>query len=546
SRLAEFDTDSGDLTGKTPCEIIHELRVHQIELEIQNENLKKVQQDLEHSRNRYIDLYDFAPVGYITLTNEGLISEVNLTGATLLGVVRIHLIHTRFRKFVSPGDLDQVDRFFIEVLDQHEQVACQVHLIRPDGTSFFSRIEGIRVILPDGSSQIRLAIIDISVQHELALRSDLNSQRILSLLGLYQHIYLNDTAFMEYVLEESLKVVQSSIGFIGLISDDEQTMYGHAWSREAIMSSAVQTVPLEFPIPDAGVWADSVRQKRPIIINDYETLRSGMKFLPQGHIPIIRMISVPVVIGDHAVAVIAGANKEQPYDEEDEKALTTLAHTAWELLHTRRTEKAMLVSEKRLRKAQYVAKFGNLIYDTRSGSITLSDEVFRIFGIDLETWTGSREDFFKYIHPDDRNLVTEAFRVILEDGGKGDLEHRVIKTDETVRWVHVIAESIKDEEGNRIGIEGVIHDITERKQSEKERVKSFTQISKNIEHMAILNDEIRNPLAIITAACDVEEGRYTETILQAVTDIDKIIDRLDKGWLESAKIRTYLKSHYGF
>ncbi len=72
--------------------LVHELQVHQIELEMQNDELHQTKLDLEESRNRYLDLYDFAPIGYVTLTNDGRIAEINLSGSTLLGVERAKLL----------------------------------------------------------------------------------------------------------------------------------------------------------------------------------------------------------------------------------------------------------------------------------------------------------------------------------------------------------------------------------------------------------------------------------------------------------------------
>ena len=106
---------------RTPEEVIHELQVHQIELEMQNEELRKAQLALEESRQRYADLYDFAPVGYFTFTPEALIKEVNLTGATLLGMARQKLINRRFRWFIAPSDFDLWDHHFLSVLQQGEE-----------------------------------------------------------------------------------------------------------------------------------------------------------------------------------------------------------------------------------------------------------------------------------------------------------------------------------------------------------------------------------------------------------------------------------------
>jgi len=79
--------------------VLHDLRVHQIELEMQNEELRRTQADLEASRARYFDLYDLAPVGYFTISERGLILEANLTAATLLGVARGALIKQPLTRF---------------------------------------------------------------------------------------------------------------------------------------------------------------------------------------------------------------------------------------------------------------------------------------------------------------------------------------------------------------------------------------------------------------------------------------------------------------
>src|SRR6202011_2882519 len=96
-----------NLEARTPEALdrtLHELRVHQIELEMQNEELRRTQEELEASRARYFDLYDLAPIGYFTLSEEGLILEANLTAAKLLGVTRDALVKQPLSRFVFPED----------------------------------------------------------------------------------------------------------------------------------------------------------------------------------------------------------------------------------------------------------------------------------------------------------------------------------------------------------------------------------------------------------------------------------------------------------
>ena len=546
SQLTRSGNIDNDLDVKSPEEIIRELRAHQIELKLQNEELKKANLDLELIRDEYINIYEFSPLGFISLNSEAVITKLNLTGAMMVGSVRQQVINTRFRKYVLYKDHDKWDQFFITLLHKREHLNCTIRLQRPDGTLIFCWIEGISVESADGLIQIRLTIGDISLQQEAILKSNLNTRRILSLLRLYQYSFANDSEFLEYVLEASLMSVSSKIGFIGLINDNEKTMDVHAWSKEAMASYAVQAAPLHFSVEKAGIWADSIRNKCPVIFNDYETLRPDGKNLPQGHIPLTRVISIPVIRDAKVVAVIVGANKDIPYNEDDENALMTLAHSAWELFFHRKYEQNIKINEKRLRIAQHMAGFGNLSYDINANTLVISDELCRILGIEHSVWKGVLEEFILFIHPDDRDMVQKVFTDLIESGGRNELEHRIVRPDGTVRWVHSIKERIDNQYVNQTVIEGILHDITERKQSKEDMIQAFVQISKNAETLAILNDEIRNPLTVISMVVDMEESKYKEIIFKAIKDIDLIIDRLDQRWLTSLKIRSYLKQHHGF
>jgi len=122
--------------ARTYEEVLHELLVHQIELEMQNEELRKAQEVIEESRTRYVDLYDFAPVAYLTFDEHGRVLEANLTASGLLGVDRRSLTGAFFSRFVARADQDAFHKHRLEVLKKGMKQTCELALERADGSRF--------------------------------------------------------------------------------------------------------------------------------------------------------------------------------------------------------------------------------------------------------------------------------------------------------------------------------------------------------------------------------------------------------------------------
>jgi two-component system, chemotaxis family, sensor kinase Cph1 len=122
--------DPGDEASPSLEHLLHELRVHQTELEMQNDELRRTQLALEESRDRYVDLYEFAPVGYLILSKADEIAKINLTGATMLGVDRAKVISRRFTTFVAASDHDCWHRHLVHALHHSGRHECELTLLR--------------------------------------------------------------------------------------------------------------------------------------------------------------------------------------------------------------------------------------------------------------------------------------------------------------------------------------------------------------------------------------------------------------------------------
>ena len=121
-----------EMSPEKMANLIHELEVHQIELKMQNEELRRIQGELEKTRDRYSHLYDFAPVGYFSVSEQGIIEEANLTGSAMIGIERRGLIGKPFTRLVLREDQD----IFYKYIDIHKTtgifllLGLTVHIVK--------------------------------------------------------------------------------------------------------------------------------------------------------------------------------------------------------------------------------------------------------------------------------------------------------------------------------------------------------------------------------------------------------------------------------
>jgi len=138
-----------------------------------------------------------------------------------------------------------------------------------------------------------------------------------------------------------------------------------------------------------------------------------------------------------------------------------------DITERKNAEKALHESNLLLNKSQEIAHIGSWYLDLQKNELTWSEEVYRIFGLDPVTFGATYEAFLEAVHPDDRQMVDQAYTKSLEENRPYEITHRVLRPDGTIRIVHEKSEEIKDETGKTIASYGVVHDITEQKLAEK-------------------------------------------------------------------------------
>jgi PAS domain S-box-containing protein len=162
--LALRNSQSGPPANEEDAQrLLHELQIHQIELELQNEELRQAREGLEAALDRYTDLYEFAPVGYFTVDHLWTIREANLAGAALLGAKRASLLGRNFGKFISLDMRGAFNDFLRRTSAKRTKQVCEVRLDRQDAGPRFMHIEGVAVELDQGQEgHYRMAVMDIT------------------------------------------------------------------------------------------------------------------------------------------------------------------------------------------------------------------------------------------------------------------------------------------------------------------------------------------------------------------------------------------------
>ncbi len=157
--------DAGAGESNASVKLLHELQVHQLELELQNEELHKTKDELESAIKKYDDFYDFAPVGYFSFDAKGTILEVNLTGSTMLNLERTHLVGLKFQKFISHESLNNFTLILKKVFGEKIGGSCQVFITVEEDRSFYAHLQ---FSAPIAGTKCHVVVTDIAETRKVA------------------------------------------------------------------------------------------------------------------------------------------------------------------------------------------------------------------------------------------------------------------------------------------------------------------------------------------------------------------------------------------
>ncbi|MFH1115975.1 MAG: PAS domain S-box protein [Pseudomonadota bacterium] len=431
--LSGQPSDKEDISALSPEKkvqpLIHELQVHQIEPETQNEKLHRAQQDLEVSQDKYSELYDFAPVGYFTLDQSGVILEANLTASGLLSIARTFLVGRPLARFVSEEDRNALDIHFRQVIETQSKQTCEVQLTKKDGSQILVRLDSLVLESRDVAPEIlRTAVTDITKgKHadEALYAAELRYRRLFESAK-------DGILILDLDTGKILDVNRYLIDMLGY--SHEEFLEKYLWEVSPFRDTAL----------NKEAFAE-LQQKGYIRYEDLplET-RDG------------RSIAVEFISNSYLV-----------------HGMTFIQCNISDITERKRTEEALRKNEALLKEAQRVAQIGHWELDLATGIFSWSEEVFHIFGLDPERGEVSLADHRDLIHPEYWELLHDSVSRASTQGTPYDIELRLVRPDGSIRWLNAKGSPIRNVEGAIFRLFGIAQDITDRKTAEEERLRSL-------------------------------------------------------------------------
>jgi PAS domain S-box-containing protein len=308
----------------------------------------------------------------------------------------------------------------------------------------------------------------------------LNESRLEALLRLNHMTSSSLKEVSDFALEEAIRLTGSRIGYFAFTNDDETVLTMYSWSRSALEECRIADKPLIYPMETTGLWGEAVRQRRPVITNDYTDPNPWKKGYPDGHVALIRHMNVPIFDGDHIVMVAGVGNKPTDYDMSDVRQLTLLMEGMWIIAQRKRT-KEMLQSERdKAQKYLDIAGVILLAIDAEQKVTLINKKGIEILGYSEEDIIG-RKWFDNFIPEQSRDVVRGAFTRILagEIEPAEYFENLVLTKSREERIIAWHTTLLRDDSGNAIGTLSSGEDVTERRQSQKE-MKLLASIVRHI------------------------------------------------------------------
>lgn len=353
----------------------------------------------------------------------------------------------------------------------------------------------VLLIYPLGTTLLGMLLLNRLRREKDAGDLQRNQTRLMSMVDILQYPTESIQSFVDFAMEEAIRLTESKLGFIFYYSEETKIFTLSAWSKEAMEASKIQAPQAQYELAKTGLWGEPVRQRKAIILNNYQASNPLKKGFPEGHPQLNRLLEVPVFIENQIVAVVGVADKGSDYTDLDAVELNLFMEMVWKTTERKKAIEALKVSEENYRALFDQSADGIFIFDHEGDYLDVNASASQILGYDQKEL---QKNFKRFLTDNNDTENPEKYISDLKFGNT-ILSERKVKTKKgEFIDLEILTQLMPDGR-----VQKVVRDISERKKAEEK----ILQAQEELQRLLSLSDDGRKALlSVIEDQKEIEEA----------------------------------------
>ena len=261
---------------------------------------------------------------------------------------------------LHPEDHDRVAEAILKSAQTLEMFYCEFRVILPKQGLRWRWSQAQPQLMEDGSTLWHGIISDITERKQAEEEVQRNELRLKKLVDILQHPAETLQELLDYALEQAIQLTGSKIGYIYHYHEETKQLVLNSWSKNVLPACTVVNPQTCYELEKTGIWGEAVRQRQPVVLNNFQTAHPLKKGYPEGHVELLKFVTIPIFKAERIVSVVGLANKVTDYDNTDILQISLLMDAVWKVTDNMRSEEEKLKLKAQLLQAQKMEAIGTL------------------------------------------------------------------------------------------------------------------------------------------------------------------------------------------